>query len=184
MCRQHRSRRSAATATLLAAGLTVCGPGRAAAQPPVLVSVASDGGPADGSSESAIVTPDGRVVAFNSQASNLVTGDTNGRSDVFVRDLTTGITTRVSITSAGEQGSDDSFASRVSDDGRIVAFTSRAALVDEDTHEGGDVYVHDRTTGRTTLIGPAGEGGITGYELSGNGRSCRVHLDGRDARAG
>ena len=67
----------------------------------VLVSVAADKGPADGLSVNPYVSDDGTIVAFDFFASNLVPGDTNKRRDVFVRDLTAGTTTRISVRPAG-----------------------------------------------------------------------------------
>ncbi|MEU0879189.1 hypothetical protein ABZ345_11375 [Lentzea sp. NPDC005914] len=105
--------------------------------------------PADGPSLSA----DGRYVAFWSSASDLVAGDTNRVSDVFVRDRQTGETTRVSVDSAGVQGDNVSRNPSISADGRYVAFESFATnLVAEDTLGHWDVFVHDRQTGATTRI--------------------------------
>ena len=106
---------------------------------------------ADGPSGAASISSDGRFVAFASEAGNLVPGDTNGASDVFVRDRLTGITTRIS------GGSGPSGAPSISGDGRIVAFVSRAPdLVPGDRNGRGiDVYVHDRVTGRTRRLTPA-----------------------------
>jgi hypothetical protein len=81
------------------------------------------------------MTPDGRFVTFSSSASHLVPGDTNGVGDVFLHDRLTGITTRVSVNSAGVQGNDGSGASSVSADGRFVGFISGATnLVAGDTN--------------------------------------------------
>ena len=68
------------------------------------------------------ISADGRYVAFTSNASNLVAGDTNGASDVFVRDLQTGAITRVSTDAGGAQGNDHSYSPAISADGRYVAF--------------------------------------------------------------
>lgn len=100
-------------------------------------------------------------MAFNSYASNLVPGDTNKRDDVFVRDVHTGRTERVSVSSSGRQADDRSFLSSISAYGRFVAFWSRATnLVPHDSnrcqevdmlgHGCSDVFVHDRQTHRTT----------------------------------
>src|SRR6185436_2049194 len=96
---------------------------------------------------------DGRYVAFDSLAGNLVPGDTNGKRDVFVRDRQAGTTTLVSISSTGTQGGADSGGPVLSGDGRYVAFWSRAAvLVPDDTNVAPDVFVHDRQTGTTIRV--------------------------------
>jgi hypothetical protein len=106
------------------------------------VSVASDGTQGNGHSWSPSISTDGRYVAFYSYASNLVPGDTNGRSDVFVHDRVTGQTTRVSVASDGSQGNGDSFVGSISADGRYVAFVSGASnLVPGDTNDKADVFV-------------------------------------------
>lgn len=110
------------------------------------------------------VSADGRYVAFTSNASNLVSGDTNKLPDVFVRDVQRGKTTRVSVTSAGNQGigkrnSNGSNAPVLSDDGRFVAFHSDMTnLVPGDTNRVFDIFVHDRVTGKTqrVSVGTAG----------------------------
>lgn len=93
------------------------------------------------------VTGDGRYVAFPSGATNLVTGDTNGCDDVFLRDRTNGTTERVSVTTAGAQATNNSgqFGMAVSSDGRYVAFQSDATdMVSGDTNAKSDVFVRDR----------------------------------------
>jgi Tol biopolymer transport system component len=72
------------------------------------------------------ISGDGRYVAFNSWATNLVPGDTNGTDDVFVKDLQTGITIRVSTDIAGAQANDSSSSAAISGDGRYVTFYSYA----------------------------------------------------------
>jgi Tol biopolymer transport system component len=111
------------------------------------VSVATGGTQADSYSSSSSISGDGRYLAFDSPASNLVAGDTNGPngSDVFVRDRVRGTTTRVSVATGGTQADSTSFSSSISGDGRYVAFTSWAiSLVAGDTNHESDVFVHDR----------------------------------------
>src|SRR2546430_262258 len=80
------------------------------------------------------ISPDGRFIAFISNATNLVSGDTNGFADVFVRDLKTHRTRRVSVSSAGAQANGASYNPSISADGRFVAFYSGATnLVGNDT---------------------------------------------------
>jgi Tol biopolymer transport system component len=106
------------------------------------VSVASDGTEGNGISAAPNISADGRYVAFMSNASNLVPGDTNGAYDVFVRDTGAGITYRVSVASGGGQSNGRSEAPRISADGRYVAFVSEATnLVPGDTNGQPDVFV-------------------------------------------
>jgi len=119
------------------------------------VSVSSTGAEAAGTSRFPALSANGRVVAFVSDAPNLVSGDTNQRWDVFVHDRGTGRTTRVSVASGGRQGAGDPAPSppSISADGTRVAFASTAPdLVRGDTNGEADIFVHDRATRRTTRI--------------------------------
>jgi Tol biopolymer transport system component len=141
-------------------------------------SVASNGMQADNSSGRPAVSGDGRFVAFESFADNLVPDDTNHRADVFVRDLERGETTRVSVTSAGKEAKTFQTirAVAISSDGSVVAFSSAASdLVPDDTNGMADVFVHDLATGRTTRVSVASDGS------EGNSTSYGVGLsaDGR-----
>ena len=107
-----------------AVALTTAGPAAAAGGTTSRVSVSSTGAQAGGDSGAPSVSADGRYVAFTSDAANLVPGDTNGASDVFVRDLRAGTTSRVSVSSTGTQPNGRSGVPSVSADGRYVAFTS------------------------------------------------------------
>jgi Tol biopolymer transport system component len=123
------------------------------------VSIATDGSEANSDSDGASISADGRYVAFSSSASNLVPNDTNGARDIFVRDRLLNTTTRVSVTSTGEQRIGDSTAPGIGGSGRFVVFLSTAPLVVDDTQTCQpapalpgcqDVYVHDRETATTT----------------------------------
>jgi Tol biopolymer transport system component len=106
------------------------------------VSVASDGTQANGGSSAPAISADGRLVAFVSDASNLVVGDNNGTGDVFVHNRSTGTTTRVSVASDGTQANGRSRPPAISADGRLVAFSSDASnLVAGDTNEVSDIFV-------------------------------------------
>src|SRR6184192_2392776 len=106
-----------------------------------LVSLPNGAGLANGRSFVPALSADGRIAAFYSDASNLVTGDSNGLRDVFVRDRGTGQTTRVSVSSSGAEANGDSFAPSLSADGRYVAFASAASnLVDSDTNDANDIF--------------------------------------------
>jgi Tol biopolymer transport system component len=91
------------------------------------------------------VSSDGRYVAFTSSAGNLVPGDTNARSDVFCHDRATGATTRVSISSDGQQGTMGSVEAEITPEGELVAFVSFATEFDSHNVPG-DVFVHLRPT--------------------------------------
>jgi hypothetical protein len=115
------------------------------------VSVSSTGIEANGDSEEPSISSDGLIVAFISEATNLVPGDTNNAQDVFVHERGTAITQRVSVASAGTQGDDDAFSLSLSSNGSVVAFGSYATnLVAGDTNDVIDVFVHDRDAGETT----------------------------------
>lgn len=117
------------------------------------VSVDSAGVQADGASLRAVISADGRIVAFDSLATNLVISDTNGEIDVFVHDRQTGATTRVSVSGTGGQATGQSFSPRLSADGRFVGFASNAPnLVPGDTNGAFDIFVRDRLTGETTRV--------------------------------
>ena len=122
-------------------------------------SISSSGDQGDRDADNASISADGRFVAFHSEATNLVPGDTNGMSDVFVYDREKGETTRVSVSSQGVQGNGPSFVPSTSADGRFVAFHSSATnLVSGDTNRGLYVFVHDREEGETTLVSVSSEG--------------------------
>ncbi len=141
------------------------------------VSVDSNGAQAiGGQSVSPSISANGRFVAFESEATNLVPGDSNAKQDVFVHDRETGITTRVSVESSGLQSDDDSGNAAISKNGRFVAFESEATnLVAGDTNSDGDVFVRDRENGITTRvsvdsIGEQSNGESHAPAISANGR--------------
>ena len=176
------------------------GPPSVAAQQPVRISVSSSGTQGNSPSGPAVLARNALKVAFVSAASNLVPGDTNNSFDVFVRDLTTNVTTRVSVAPDGTQRPGDSGtpssgdpwlggrpASTVNfdidDDARFVVFTSSAALVADDTNQCipplntsptscPDIYVRDLQTNFTfrVNIGPGG--------VQANGPSRHPRLQG------
>ena len=128
------------------------------------VSVATDGTLANGNSRSPSISADGRFVAFDSSATNLVPGGTNNPffRDVYVRDTCLGVatgctptTTRVSVASDGTQADAPSDAASISDNGRFVAFESGATnLIVGDTNVGGAV-VRDTCNGAPVGCTPA-----------------------------
>lgn len=153
---------------LLAAAAAAQGPNRCA-------SVNPNGACGNGNSHRPSLSADGRYVAFESAASDLVVGDTNGEQDVFVMDRTTGVVTRVSVASNGTQASAMSGEPAISADGRYVAFVSRSGLSPFDSNGLPDVYRHDRATGQTVLVscsalGIVGQDGSGAPSISGDGR--------------
>jgi Tol biopolymer transport system component len=118
-----------------------------------LLSVDTAGTQSNGPSGSPSISADGRYVAFQSSATNIVPGDTNGFDDVFVRDRQSGITERISLDSGGTQVSGGSYNPSISASGRHVAFYSDAsALVPGDTNGHSDVFIKDRQSGITERI--------------------------------
>lgn len=128
-------------------------------------SVSSNGVPGNAPSFAPAISADGRVVAFVSWASNLVANDTNKTADVFLHDLASGATTRVSVDSSGAQANGESIGwwvgvngnwigrPALSSDGAIVAFASKATnLVTNDTNHVADVFVRDVAMGTTERV--------------------------------
>lgn len=164
-----------------------------------LVSVTPDGRPGDSESVSASVSDDGNLVVFTSGSTDLVPDDTNRTADVFVRDMSGGTTTRVSVSSEGAQTNRSdaegwhgdyygaSFNPAVSADGTRIAFVSHADnLVPEDTNRAADAFVRDLVAGTTTRVSVTSTGeqlepleysesassfrdGVDDVELSGDG---------------
>jgi Tol biopolymer transport system component len=139
-------------------------------------STASGGGNSNGASMRPYLSVDGRYVVFESNATNLVAGDTNGVSDVFRYDRVTGTTVRVSVATGGGQASGASVDAEISDDGNLVVFSSSALdLVANDANGAPDVFLRDLAAGTTTrisisLIGGDGDLDATEPTLSGDGR--------------
>lgn len=139
------------------------------------VSVDSAGLEANGVSGHSSISDDGRYIAFESVASNLVVGDTNATDDVFVHDRSTGMTTRVSISSAGLEANQYSRSPSISADGRRIAFLSRASNLDVRASVGfSDVFVHDTVLGLTEAAsvspGSTPNGPSASPSISGNGK--------------
>ncbi len=141
-----------------------------------LASASSAGLLSDGYDAFPTVSRNGRFVVWESNATNLVEGDTNSKFDIFVRDMKAGVTTRVSVATDGTQGDADSLNPSVSDNGRWIAFDSSATnLVEGDTNARQDCFLHDRKTGLTTRTSLDEQGNQVSRnslapELSGNGR--------------
>jgi len=164
MCRTRIVVVRALLAVALVAILTACGGGgggggAASADnpgPPApisRVSVNSAGNEGNLSSDFAAIIADGRYVAFQSAATDLVTGDTNVVNDIFVRDTVAGTTERISVSSAGAQSDSFAYEPAISGNGRYVAFYSNATnLVAVDANANYDVFLRDRTAGTTVRV--------------------------------
>lgn len=124
-----------------------------------LVSVSTAGAPGNADSYNPSISADGRFVAFASDATNLVSGDTNNLTDVFVRDRQLGQTLVVSISSSGILGNSSSYQPSISANGLFVAFSSAASnIVLNDTNGFDDIFVRDLTTGQTKIVSISTEG--------------------------
>jgi Tol biopolymer transport system component len=193
----HRNRRRGISlhpnrAILLAAAALAAGTAPAlAAATTERVSVSSKGAQGNQASLLPAISASGRFVAFASDATNLVRGDTNRRGDVFVHDRKTGTTERVSLSSTGEQGKggkgglgSEILGVAIAEGGRFVAFSSAATnLVQGDTNHGEcgfgicgfDVFVRDRKLGTTERVSVSS----SGAESNGPSTSPSISADGR-----
>ena len=151
------------------------------AQAVELASLSSSGVSGNSASSGVATNQDGSVVAFYSDANNLVPNDTNQARDVFVHDFTAGTTERISVDSSARQANGPSQSlggsPAISDDGQVVAFYSDATnLVGNDTNGQSDVFARVRGAGTTELISVA-PNGVT----PGNGSSVNpsISADGR-----
>ena len=140
------------------------------------VSVNSFGQEGDRFSINPSISAEGRFITFESNSTNLVPGDTNNSSDIFVRDRLTDITARISVNSIGNQGNSDAFNPAISADGRFIAFESNSTnLVADDTNNISDIFWRDRLNGTTTRISV----GSTGQEGDRPSLNPSVSADGR-----
>jgi len=143
-----------------------------------------------GGSYAPSISADGNWVVFDSSATNLVAGDTNGQRDVFVKSLITGTVRQVSKDTFGTLGNSTSFYGSISGDGRLVAFTSYATnLVVGDTNGRADIFVHDLQTGQTTRVstdsgGAQANNGSRRSMISGNGEFVALHTYASNLVAG
>lgn len=147
-----------------------------------LINVTPTGHEGDGGSDLISISADGRFVLFRSDASDLVESppDTNGYSDVFLRDLSLQTTERVSVDDAGREAtsfSGDNFAANpaIAADGRFVTFSSWAPLTPGDTNGRGDIFVRDRLTSSVERVSVA----TGGMQLDGKSTAPSITADGR-----
>jgi Tol biopolymer transport system component len=140
-----------------------------------LASIASDGSQSNGLSSAAVVSDNGRWVAFRSEANNLVSGDTNGVADIFVHDFKTAATQRVSVATDGSQANSGSDSPSMSADGRYIVFESSASnLVRRDTNNFDDIFLYDLKTGKTSRVDVS----KSGSQANGNSLSPSISADG------
>jgi hypothetical protein len=128
----------------------------------------------------AFISADGRFVAFQSSATNLVGGDTNSAPDVFVRDIDGGVTERVSVATGGAQGNSSSVAPSITSDGRFVAFAGHSSnFLAGDANGVADIFVRGRQSGR--IRGPVQRNARPRLERvpSGESRRARQPLEHR-----
>jgi Tol biopolymer transport system component len=154
------------------------------------ISVSTAGTEAAAASATPSISEDGRYVAFASTADNLVAGDTNTLSDIFVRDTVADTTVRVSVNSAGQQATGASTEPSISGDGRYVVFTSLAAdLVVGDGNSASDVFVRDLVAGTTSRLsvdagGADADGASSQPKIAADGRYVAFVSDATDLVTG
>jgi Ca2+-binding RTX toxin-like protein len=155
------------------------------------VSTDSGGGQVNGASQNVDVTGDGGFIGFQSTATNLVAGDTNGFSDVFIKNMSSGLVTRVSVADNEAEANGNTLVARLSDDGNRVSFVSTASNLTANDTNGAvtDVFVRNVAAGTTTLVsvstgGGSGDNQSSGASISGNGRYVVFQSDATNLVAG
>lgn len=140
------------------------------------ISVDSTGIEGNNDSGKPSISANGRFVAFESEASNLVPNDTNKEADIFVHDREVGTTQRISINIAGEESNGFSASPRISSNGRYVAFKSSASnLIPTDTNGLFDIFVHDRDTGKIQRVSVDS----SGIEANNSSETPSISADGQ-----
>jgi len=148
----------------------------------VITQVSTNGVGVTGEDESRnpVFSPDGAKVLFESDADNLVAGDTNGYGDIFLKDLVTGAVTRVSTSATGAQGNGYSTrdASFSADGGKVFFRSNANNLVAGDTGGVSDYFIKDLTTGaiiQVTGLGGVAGSGATAADLAPDGQHLLIH---------
>jgi Tol biopolymer transport system component len=169
--------RATAVVAALAVTATVALPAAAqAGAATTLVSKSASGTKGNSLSSEPSVSGNGRLVAFDSYANNLVPNDTNRDADCFVKDTQTGAIELVSVSSTGEQANSRCWGPAISGDGRYVAYNSQATNLGGSTNGLTQVYLHDRRTDTTTLVSERRTGGQGG---NGPSTDSGISKDGR-----
>jgi len=134
------------------------------------VSISTSGAQANQSSNTPDISGDGSLIVFSSQATNLVSNDTNLKKDIFLHNKITSVTQRVSLGSGGTEANDDSNNPSISSDGRFIAFESPASnLVSNDLNGATDIFLYDSTDGSLTRITNGANGDSFNPDISADG---------------
>lgn len=122
------------------------------------LSVSQQGSQGNGASNNPAISGNGRYVAFSSEANNLIVGDTNGFSDIYVVDVITGLISRVSVATGGGQANNPSFRPAISTTGRYIVFESSATNLDAayTVASGTHIYIRDRDVSGSGIFDTAG----------------------------
>ncbi len=163
-------------ASLLVMSALLQSPASGTAATTELVSADSGGTTADSDSIYGAVSDNGRWVAFESDATDLVLGDTNGTDDVFLRDTLNEVTTRISVKPSGGQVPDSSHLPQMSPDGRYIVFESYGHLVRTDTDSNWDIFLYDRVRDRIEMVSIRSNGNEA---TTGGAYEPSVSADGR-----
>jgi subtilisin family serine protease len=140
-----------------------------------LLSVTNSGLPADGYSEDAAISENGRWVVYSSFAKNLVPGDVDNNADIFLLDRSTAQVESITRKALGFQGNFDSLSPTISNDGRYIVFMSDATnLVTDDTNGVGDVFLYDRENNSIKLVSRS----AMGTQSNASSLSPRLSRDG------
>ena len=131
-----------------------------------IVSLSSSGKAGNGLSSHPVISGDGRFVAFESKATNLVKGDTNGALDVFLRDLAKGTTKRISVSVTGRQADGGSANASISNHGGFVAFDSAAGNLTPSQKGGGHVFLYSSRGGTRLQQVDLNDAGASGDRLA------------------
>ncbi|MHB0939330.1 MAG: Ig-like domain-containing protein [Armatimonadota bacterium] len=151
-----------------------------------LVSSTASGAVGNNASYRGSVSLDGRYVAFDSNATNLVAGDANSRTDIFIKDRQTGAVVCASVAGSGAFGNNFSMYPEISQDGSHVTYRSLASnLVTNDFNADYDVFLFDRvgaslTCASVTPFGSPGNGASNLPEISATGRFVTFMSDAWD----
>lgn len=152
------------------------------------VSVSTGGAEANGPSDNPVISADGRFIAFESDATNLVADDTNSVTDVFLRDTCFGATSctptteRVSLSDTNDEGNGPSREPAISGSGRVIVFESDATnLAGADTNGERDVFVRDTCFGATSCTPTTLRASVSTADVEGNAISeeVSINFDGR-----
>ncbi len=150
------------------------------------ISIGRSGADASGSSSRPSISGDGRYVVFESNADNLILGDTNSAADIFLLDRSNGVKARVSVSATGAELPSASSLGRISQDGSTISFATSESLVPADTYSGIDVYIRSRSNPSTVNginLSSSGEWGDDGSYYSAMSSTGRYVLFESDANS-